>query len=254
MNPILRNLQNKQWVWTAANTKEQAPSNKLRTGFSSLDKVLSGGFPRVGMIHLHSLLGCGEMRLILSILRSQEDALAERKHKLFVFINPPFSLNAEFLLAENIALEQLILLRPKSPQDALWSAEQCAKSGACHSIFIWQKNLKYVQIRKLEHASIQGDCHCIWMDSTQVNQASHKSEKGEKSEVNARQNLPLSLSLTLSREDDELNIKVNKQKTGWAQNSIKIPLPFRTRNSKHLKNRGLHTSSLNKIVPIQSSR
>jgi predicted ATP-dependent serine protease len=117
MNPILHDLQNKQWVWTAANAKQEQLKQKRISGFDALDKVLSGGFPRAGMIHLNSPLGCGELRLMLSILEQQStqdlgfgpnnkpehtrlNTQANKQtsdhQKLRIFINPPFQLNAEF--------------------------------------------------------------------------------------------------------------------------------------------------------------
>jgi len=218
MNPILHELQNKQWLWTAAHAKESTTTQKLSTGFDNLDKVLSGGFPRAGMIHVASYLGCGEVRLMLSVLqqtnaKNNHDELDE--HKLFVFINPPFELNAEFLLAHKISLSQLVVIQTQSnTTDALWSAEQCVKSGACYAVFVWQAELNHTQIRKLEVAALQGDSYCVWLDSLQQ----HVNK--------TRQNLPLSLSINVARNDDTLLIKVNKQKVGWAQKSVTIPLPF----------------------------
>lgn len=74
MNPILHDLQNKQWIWTAANAKHHVNANKLTTGYKNLDGVLSSGFPAAGMIHLQSALGCGEMRFMLSIIQRQQSA------------------------------------------------------------------------------------------------------------------------------------------------------------------------------------
>lgn len=246
MNPILHDLQNKRWIWTAANAKEQTPSTLLSTGFESLDEVLSGGFPSAGMIHLQSPLGCGEMRLILSVLQKQHSASNE--HKLYMFIDPPFELNAEFLLAQKISLSQLVIVRTAQQKDALWSAEQCAKSGACHAIFMWQQQLKHIQVRKLEHAAQLGSCYCIWL---------HSYMAFEQNLAQAEQsNLPLSLSLTINREDDTLGIKVNKQKVGWAQKTVKIPLPFNSQNSgslkQHFKQRSVNGTS--KVVPIHANR
>ena len=268
MNPILHDLHNKQWVWTAAHAKQQQPKKTLATGFPSLDNVLTGGFPRAGMIHLNSPLGCGEVRLMLSVLRNCKQS--KQTQKLFVFIDPPFELNAEFLVAHNIPLEQLILVNTQSSEECLWSAEQCAKSGACEAVFIWQPSLKHIQVKKLEHAALQGECYCIWMHNEGLlsGQSLQKPEKytrkkyvsrGKKCQgelttsidkQQALSNLPLSLSLSIKRELDELNITVNKQKIGWAQKPINIPLPFINRTNRLLK-RQLKYSSNNKVLSIK---
>ncbi len=268
MNPILHDLHNKQWVWTAAHAKQQQPKQTLTTGYPSLDKVLTGGFPRAGMIHLHSPLGCGELRLMLSVLRNIKQADAQHgnsvsSEKLLVFIDPPFELNAEFLLAHHISLEQLIIVRANTGEECLWSAEQCAKSGACDSIFLWHSNLKHIQVKKLEHAAQQGQCHCIWMHNTQLinhrsvssNRTNNKQRfdslsKDISKQTNALSNLPLSLSLSISRNHDELDITVNKQKVGWAQKPVHIPLPFVNRTNRSLRHQ-LRRSSNSKILSIK---
>lgn len=247
MNPILHDLQNKRWIWTAANAKQQTSSAKLTTGFEKLDKVLSGGFPRAGMIHLQSPLGCGEMRLILSVLQHQHKV--SQPHKLYMFIDPPFELNAEFLLAQKIPLNQLVIVRTTQQQDALWSAEQSAKSGACHAIFMWQQHLKHIQVRKLEHAAQQGNSYCIWLHS-------HMADEQNNVAAVEQSNLPLSLSLSVSREADTLGIKINKQKVGWAQKTVKVPFPFNSLTNRSLKQQFKQASvnDTNKVVPIQANR
>lgn len=223
MNPILHNLQNKQWIWTAAHAKKKAPNKKLSTGFSDLDKVLYGGFPQTGMIHLQSPLGCGEMRLMLSMLHQHKSDTQQ----LYVFINPPFELNAEFLIAHNIALEQLVVVKVKQTDEALWSAEQCAKSGACYCVFLWQEKLKHIHVRKLEYAAQKGACYCVWMHNHSNADTSTHANTGHTVLTKAPTNLPLSLSLSVERQNETLSITINKQKVGWAQKAVKIPLPFR---------------------------
>ncbi|MFT6270129.1 MAG: cell division inhibitor SulA [Alphaproteobacteria bacterium] len=247
MNPILHDLQNKQWVWTAANAKHQVSTTKLATGYESLDNVLSSGFPAAGMIHLESPLGCGEMRLMLSILQRQHTESDD--HKLYMFIDPPFTLNAEFLLEQNISLSQLVVVRTSKIEDALWSAEQCAKSGACCVVFMWQHKLKHIQVRKLEHAAQQGNCYCVWLHNCS-NTAHLSGQNTDKGTVQS--NLPLSLSLSISRQADNLSIKINKQKIGWAQKAVKIPLPFNSRTHSSLKRHSVN--GISKVVPIQVNR
>ncbi|MFC4700720.1 translesion DNA synthesis-associated protein ImuA [Glaciecola siphonariae] len=226
MNPILHELENKQWIWTAARAKQASAQNtRLKTGYQALDSALSGGFPSAGMIHINSHLGCGELRLMLDVLQRQSKAHTD---KLWVFIAPPFELNAEFLLSENISLSQLLIVRPDTHEEALWSAEQCAKSGACEGVFLWQNSLQHTQIRKLELAALHGQCHCFWFD----NSAQQTS------------NLPLSLSLSLQRKNDELQVKINKQKVGWAKPAIKIKLPFKCRTGSAFRSKPSQTDNV----------
>lgn len=233
MNPILQELENKQWIWTAAKVKQASVQNtRLETGYDLLDKALSGGFPSAGMIHISSHLGCGELRLMLEVLQQPS---SKDDDKLWVFIAPPFQLNAEFLLSENIRLEQLVLIDPDSHEEALWSAEQCAKSGVCKGVFLWQKKLSHAQIRKLELAALHGASHCFWFDNSEQTMA----------------NLPLSLSLSLKRDNDQLKVKINKQKIGWAKPAVKIKLPFTCRTGPALRSKPKPTT---KVVNIHAKR
>lgn len=238
MNPILHDLHNKQWVWTAANAKQQVKHKRI-SGFDNLDKVLSGGFPQAGTIHLQSPLGCGELRLMLSILQKQKSE--HNPQKLYIFINPPFKLNAEFLLDHKVALEQLVVVQAKTSIEALWTAEQSVKSGACDAVFIWQNKLNHTQIKKLEVAAQQGQAYCIWLQSALA----------QRSLTTTQTNLPLSLSLSLVRNGETLEIKVNKQKIGWAQGPIKVALPFKSRTNATLKKQRQEQQT-NNVIALNS--
>jgi len=233
MNPILHELETKQWIWSAAKTEQMATQKaRLETGYGALDQALSGGFPSAGMIHISSYLGCGELRLMLDVLQKQSK---EANDKLWIFIAPPFQLNAEFLLSENIRLEQLLVIHPGSDDEALWSTEQCAKSGACEGVFIWQKNLSHMQIRKLELAALHGQSHCFWFDNSE----------------HLGTNLPLSLSLSLKRENEALLVKINKQKVGWAKPSVRVKLPFKCRTGPAFRAK---PKAMGQVVNIHTKR
>lgn len=233
MNPILHELETKQWIWSAATTKhKEAQKTRLETGYSALDQALLGGFPSAGMIHVSSHLGCGELRLMLEVLQKRTSKTGD---KLWVFIAPPFQLNAEFLLSENIRLEQLVLVQPDSDEEALWSAEQCAKSGVCEGVFIWQKKMLHMHIRKLELAALYGQSHCFWFDNSE----------------HVGSNLPLSLSLSLTRENDALFVKINKQKVGWAQPSVRVKMPFQCRTRPAFRAK---PKAMSKVVKLHAKR
>lgn len=239
MNPILHKLYQKKWVWSAANAHTQTAVTKAPTGFIELDKELNTGFPEAGMIHIQSLLGCGELRLILNILQQQ----IRTEQKFYFFINAPFILSAEFLMQHQISLNDVICLQTEHTQ-ALWSAEQCLKSGACHAVFLWSNELKYTQIQKLEVAALHGNSHAIWFD-TNIKLTNQST---------SRNNLPLSLSISLNRADEQLQIKINKQKRGWANKTIKVPLPFKTRTKYTQQHAPLQSTQTKKLVNLNAYR
>ncbi len=229
MNPILRNLHNKQWIWTAANAKASSEA-LLSSGFPGLDEYLTGGFPKAGMIHLQSHLGCGELRFILSTLKHNSQG------SLYVFINAPFPPNAEFLLTHNIDLNNVVCIQCSSQDESLWCAEQCSKSGACSAIFLWQQSMNPIQIRKLEYAAQQGSTYCVWFDNS----------------TELKSNLPLSLSLQLERENDDLHVRISKQKIGWpSKRAVRIPLPFKSRTRLWAKHALEHTNRANNLVKLR---
>ncbi len=218
MNPILHELQNKQWVWSATSAKQQEQQKPTSTGFATLDQALNAGFPRAGMIHVQSKLGCGEFQLLLKIIQQQD---SDQRHRFWVIVSPPGNVNAEFLLNHNVDLARLLVIHKTSDEEALWATEQCVKSGACAGIFMWHKSLTHLQIRKLEIAAQQGKSYCIWFDNSE----------------HMRTNLPLNLSLTLQRNGEQVNVNINKQKHGWAKAPVKLPLPLHCRQRFRAKQR-----------------
>lgn len=206
MKSLLHDLQKKQLVWTAADLDQH--KERVATGYKQLDEALNGGFPQSGLIHITSVIGCGELRLVIP-------AIVSRQHesRLYAFIAPPHLLNAEFLIAEGIQLEQVLFIQANTPEQALWSAEQCAKSGACSAVFIWQAKLQQIQAKKLELAALKGDCLSFFF-------ADAKQQAD---------NLPVSLSLSIQRQDSQLTICVNKQKVGWPIPAFSVKVPFKAK-------------------------
>jgi cell division inhibitor SulA len=206
MKSLLHDLQKKQLVWTAANLDQH--KERVATGYKQLDDALNGGFPQSGLIHITSVMGCGEMRLVVPAIVSRQ-----RENRLYAFIAPPYLLNAEFLMAQGIELEQVLFIQADTPEQAFWSAEQCAKSGACSAVFIWQTKLQQIQAKKLELAALKGDCLSFFFAD-----AKHQAD-----------NLPVSLSLSIQRKNSQLEICVNKQKVGWPIPAFSVKVPFKAK-------------------------
>jgi cell division inhibitor SulA len=153
-------------------------------------------------------MGCGELRLVIPALVNRQ-----QENRLYAFISPPHLLNAEFLVAEGIKLENVLFIQAKTTEQVLWSAEQCAKSGACSAVFIWQSKLQQVQAKKLELAALKGECLSFFFTD-----AKHQTN-----------NLPVSLSLSIKRQNNQVEICVNKQKVGWPIPAFSVKVPFKAR-------------------------
>jgi cell division inhibitor SulA len=225
MKSLLHDLQKKQLVWTAANLDQH--KERVATGYKQLDEALNGGFPQSGLIHITSVMGCGELRLVIPAIVSRQ-----QEKRLYAFIAPPHLLNAEFLIAEGIALEQVLFIQANTPEQALWSAEQCAKSGACSAVFIWQAKLQQVQAKKLELAALKGDCLSFFFSD-----AKQQTE-----------NLPVSLSLSIQRHNSQVEICVNKQKVGWPIPPFSVKVPFKAKLGSPMRYRSKPKSSHNVVA------
>ena len=229
MKSLLHDLQKKQLVWTAASLDQH--KERVATGYHKLDSALNGGFPQSGLVHVSSLMGCGELRLVLpALVNMQQDK------RLCVFIAPPHLLNAEFLLSEGIALDRVLIIQAKSCEEALWSAEQCAKSGACSAVFTWQAKLQQLQAKKLELAANKGQCLSFFFTSKQ-----QQSES-----------LPVSLSLAIHREAEKVEIKINKQKVGWPLAPFTVKVPFKGKLGSPMHRR--RHAQQNNVVAIHASK
>jgi cell division inhibitor SulA len=228
MNSLLDDLQKKKLVWTAANLEYS--KERVATSYKQLDEALNGGFPQSGLIHINSLLGCGELRLVMPALISRE-----QENRFYAFIAPPHQLNAEFLVAEGMKLENVLLVQAKTNEQVLWSAEQCAKSGACSAVFIWQSNLQQVQAKKLELAALKGNCLSFFFANTKQQ----------------TDNLPVSLSLSMKRQNNQVEICVNKQKVGWPIPSFKVKLPFKARLGSPMR-RHIRSEKANNVIAFSA--
>ena len=196
MHELIKNLQDRQLIWKGLQSTTQGSTTS--TGYPQLDKQLDGGFPTHGVIEVESQQGIGELRLLTPYLAQQ------KSQKLAIFINPPGKLCAEFFNGQNIPLENILVIQPQRDLDALWAAEQCLKSGACHSVLLWGADLEIHQTKRLQAASETGKCLQFHFKATSHNQLS----------------LPVSLSMKLSSHAQGLKVEVTKRKGSWSYGSF----------------------------------
>ena len=192
MHELIKNLQDRQLIWKGLQSTMQGSTTS--TGYPQLDKQLDGGFPTHGVIEVESQQGIGELRLLTPYLSQQNS------QKLAIFINPPGKICAEFFSSQGIELENILVIQPQRDLDALWAAEQCLKSGACHSVLLWGADLEIHQTKRLQAASETGKGLQFHFKATSHNQLS----------------LPVSLSMKLSSHAQGLKIEVTKRKGSWS--------------------------------------
>lgn len=193
MNSTLSLLKKRRLVWSA-NTPAQAEPQYLCSGYVQLDEQLAGGLPTQGVVSIESPLGIGELRLLLPYLQQ-----SQQHGRLLVIIAPPMPINSELLAEQGFALDQILLITPESIQQALWSAEQCLKSGCCYAVLMWQQNLQIHQVKRLQLAAKAGDALQVIFRQTYTRQTP----------------LPVSLALQLTSQEQGIQVTIRKRKGGW---------------------------------------
>jgi len=202
MNDLLDFLAKKNLIWRG---KQNTPASHLeQSGYQSLDEHLKGGFPQRGVISINSPTGIGELRLLIP-------GMLEKK-RLTVFINPPGHLNAEFLHHQGFDLNLVLLISTHKKNEALWSAEQCLKSGACSAVVLWQNFQEVHQVKRLQLACNTGNCVQFLLRTTQTHQQQNLFS------------LPVSLNINLRPHWQGLETTITKQKGGWPLKKFTIDM------------------------------
>jgi len=150
----IKNLLQREDIWQASD------KNKLRsvlsTGYQSLDNQLHySGWPKGALTELLlSDNGIGEVRLLSPLLAS-----LNKQSGHVCWINPPFIPYAPALSNQNLVLDKMVIVRSRSLQETVWSAQQAMVSQACAAVLVWlpQKTLS-TEIRKLNLAAKTGNC------------------------------------------------------------------------------------------------
>ena len=137
----------RQDTWRGRSQRRSRPV--LSTGYNSLNLLLQGGWPTASVTELlPRQFGIGELSLLLPLLKNHSN-----NNRLCLWLDPPYQPYAPTLAAAGIALEQLLIVRSKSPREWLWAAEQSIRSGALLLAWARQKAPSYTDMRKLQLAA-----------------------------------------------------------------------------------------------------
>ncbi|WJG09495.1 translesion DNA synthesis-associated protein ImuA [Aliiglaciecola sp. LCG003] len=200
MNTLIEQLKNKRLIWQG--NQQQVFTSTNSSGYAELDHALQGGFPQQGVIDIDSPIGIGELRLMLPALRSRQ----QQSNRLVVFIAAPMQINGEMLAEFGFALEQILILQPNSAEQALWSAEQCLKSGCCHGVLLWHKNVEIPQAKRLQLAAEQGDAlQLIFRQDNPL-----------------KISLPIDLAMKLASHRQGISVQITKRKGGWLEKPFEV--------------------------------
>jgi cell division inhibitor SulA len=223
MNKLLNALQRQQLLWHGSH--QPSVTESISTGYQKLDHYLGGGFPNTGIIELLSHSGIGELKLLLPSLIQLDT------QRLLIFISPPAILNAPMLIQQHIDAGSVLIIHPDNQKQALWSAEQCLKSGACHSTLLWtHQALKIHQIKRLQLACRKGNCRQYILRKQRAESLT----------------LPVDLSLSLHSCSTGLKVKINKHKGGWPSQIFELNMQdeWPTLTEQH---------TVNNVIPLHAS-
>ncbi|QDP00587.1 translesion DNA synthesis-associated protein ImuA [Thalassotalea sp. PS06] len=200
MNKLIKDLQHRHLVWHGG-IKTPEP-NLESSGYLELDQHLNGGLIKAGAIEILTETSIGELRLLLPTLTADPE-------RLLIFINPPGNVSATMLASQGIDLQQVIVINPDKEKDALWSAEECLKSGTCGSVLIWlDQAIEIHQVKRLQLAAEKGASRVFMLRQKRYETLS----------------LPLDLSMSLTASPSGIDAQINKRKRGWPSKAFHIDM------------------------------
>ena len=216
-------------IWRGGEASLYETGHTLPSGNPELDERIGGGWPLGTLTEL--LLhrpGIGELRLLLPALarlsaHTLSPALSQEErgtrggpaariltvNRWLAWVAPPHLPYAPALVAAGVDLTQLLLIRPRHPQDALWAMEQALRSGACGAVLGWPAGPDFRALRRLQLATeAGGGLGILFRPLTEASQTS-----------------PAALRLRLEPSDDGLTVHILKRPGGWAGRPVLLSLP-----------------------------
>ena len=206
-------------LWRAGQLHQQMADTGLTSGYPALDAQLpGGGWPRAGLTEvLHAQPGLGELRLLAPALAD----LSQEENRWIAWINPPAIPYAPALGRFGIRSDRLLMVHPKNHADALWAAEQAARSGTCSAVLIWldEGRLKNSETRRLQVAAKQGSSLACLFRPTQA--AKHASAAELRVALHSVSPTPKEAS---QNSYSHMQVDVLKRRGGWAVDNIDLQL------------------------------
>ncbi len=124
------------------------------TGWPSLDAALPArGWPPAALCELLLAAdGIGELQLLWPVLAR----LSLPKDGVIVLVAPPYVPYPPAWHVAGVRLGAVQVIRTKTHRDALWTAEQCLRSGASDAVLCWPHQADDRALRRLQVAAETG--------------------------------------------------------------------------------------------------
>ncbi len=194
-------------LWRAG--RPGATPEAIASGHERLDAHLpGGGWPKTGLTELLlDTAGIGELRLLLPLLR----ALSRQQARWIAWVAPPFVPYPPALEAAGVDVGRILLIHPRSHEEALWALERASRSGNCSLTLGWpdERRLKVTDTRRLQLAARQGNTlACLFRPAT----AADTSSMAE-----------LRMRLTPG-SDRTVAVDILKRRGGWPVSGLAVPI------------------------------
>jgi cell division inhibitor SulA/protein ImuA len=198
-------------LWRAGRIEPNAQT--ISTGYPTLDSLLADrGWPKAGLMELLSAQsGIGELRLLGPALSE----LSAKERRWITWINPPHIPYAPALAEIGIDIGKVLLVHPKTHEDALWALEQAVKSGSCSAALAWLDDSKLAakDVRRLKLAARRGESLTVLFRPSTAAQ---------------RQSMAELRILMQPAAADRLSIEILKRRGGWPIEKLALELAYRT--------------------------
>lgn len=134
------------------------------SGYAKLDRHLPGaGWPRHALTELLvEHYGTGELQLLMPALARLSQPQEDVEAGWIAWIAPPFEPYPPALQQWGINLSRVLMVRPRTAEEALWAAEQALSSGNCAAVLLWSDAFNDTTTsRRLQLAAEKGQCWAI---------------------------------------------------------------------------------------------
>jgi cell division inhibitor SulA/protein ImuA len=188
--------------------RQHAPGGRrvLASGWTVLDELLGGGWPRAALVEVFSDKQQGLPLLLPAMARLSTES------RWITWVAPPHVPYAPALAARGVAVGRLLLVQDVSGEQALWAAEQVLKSGAGSLLLAWpgsgRQGIQPAQLRRLQLAAEQGDCIGVLFRPLR----------------DAARGSTAALRLRLRPVPLGLQVEVLKRRGSWAGGSCIVPM------------------------------
>lgn len=163
-SPSLDKLLENPRLWRGRNPAQGMAG--LASGYERLDRHLpGGGWPQHALTEiLTEHYGIGEIRLLLpalAVLSTSDHGAGFSEPGWIAWVAPPFQPYPPALQQWGIDLSRMLIVRPKTDKEVLWSAEQALASGTCAAVLLWPERLDDQAGRRLQLAAEKGSSWAI---------------------------------------------------------------------------------------------